>query len=171
MRQIKNHLNYLVSVEGKVFSLHTMRFLKLHKNDNGYFRVKLDGKLYYIHRVVAETYLPNIENKATVNHMDGDKYNNMLCNLEWATSSENMKHACDTGLRPVSELMRETGRLMQNNLRKGYNPDAAKLVLDIETGIYYESATEAAESIGVKPKYLWRRLSGETKNNTNFKYV
>ena len=146
MRQIKNHLNYLVSVEGKVFSLHTMRFLKLHKNDNGYFRVKLDGKLYYIHRVVAETYLPNIENKATVNHMDGDKYNNMLCNLEWATSSENMKHACDTGLRPVSELMRETG-------------------------IYYESATEAAESIGVKPKYLWRRLSGETKNNTNFKYV
>jgi hypothetical protein len=82
-----------------------------------------------------------------------------------------MKHACDTGLRPVSELMRETGRLMQNNLRKGYNPDAAKLVLDVETGIYYESATEAAESIGVKPKYLWRRLSGETKNNTNFKYV
>ena len=171
MRQIKNHLNYLVSVEGKVFSLHTMRFLKLHKNDNGYFRVKLDGKLYYIHRVVAETYLPNIENKATVNHMDGDKYNNMLCNLEWATSSENMKHACDTGLRPVSELMRETGRLMQNNLRKGYNPDAAKLVLDVETGIYYESATEAANLIGVKPKYLWKRLNGELKNNTKFKYV
>jgi hypothetical protein len=148
-----------------------MRFLKLHKNDNGYFRVKLDGKLYYIHRVVAETYLPNIENKATVNHMDGDKYNNMLCNLEWATSSENMKHACDTGLRPVSELMRETGRLMQNNLRKGYNPDAAKLVLDVETGIYYKSATEAANLIGVKPKYLWKRLNGELKNNTKFKYV
>jgi hypothetical protein len=120
---------------------------------------------------VAKTYLPNLENKATVNHMDGDKYNNMLCNLEWATSSENMKHACDTGLRPISELMRENGRLMQTNLRKGYNPEAAKLVLDVETGIYYESATEAADSIGVKPKYLWRRLSGETKNNTKFKYV
>lgn len=171
MRQIKNHLEYLVTVEGRVFSMHTMRFLKLHKNDNGYFRVKLDGKLCYIHRVVAEAYLPNPENKATVNHMDGDKYNNMLCNLEWATPSENMKHACDTGLRPISELMRENGRLMQTNLRKGYNPEAAKLVLDVENGIYYESATEAAESIGVKPKYLWRRLSGETKNNTNFKYV
>ena len=171
MRQLKDNPNYLVTVDGKVFSLHSMRFLTLHKNDNGYLRVKIDGKLCYIHRLVAKTYLPNPENKATVNHMDGDKYNNMLCNLEWATSSENMKHACDTGLKPVSELMRETGRLMQTNLRKGYNPDAAKLVLDESTGIFYESATEAAKTIGVKPKYLWRRLNGELKNTTKFKYV
>ena len=171
MKQLKDNPNYLVTVDGKVFSLHSMRFLTLHKNDNGYLRVKIDGKLCYMHRLVSKTYLPNPENKATVNHMDGDKYNNMLCNLEWATSSENMKHACDTGLKPVSELMRETGRLMQTNLRKGYNPDAAKLVLDIETGIYYESATEAAETISVKPKYLWIRLSGELKNTTKFKYV
>ena len=171
MRQIKEHPDYLVTVDGKVFSLHTMRFLKLHKNDNGYFRVKLDGKLHYIHRVVAETYIPNPEKKATVNHMDGDKHNNMLCNLEWATRSENVQHACDTGLRPISELMRENGRLMQHNLRKGYNPDAAKLVLDESTGIFYESATEAAKTIGVKPKYLWKRLNGELKNTTKFKYV
>jgi hypothetical protein len=171
MRQLKDNPNYLVTVDGRVFSLHSMRFLTLHKNDNGYLRVKIDGKLCYIHRLVAKTYLPNPENKATVNHMDGDKYNNMLCNLEWATSSENMKHACDTGIKPVSELMRETGRLMQTNLRKGYNPDAAKLVLDESTGIFYESATEAAKTIGVKPKYLWRRLNGELKNTTKFKYV
>jgi hypothetical protein len=148
-----------------------MRYLTLHKKENDYFRVKISNKLHYIHRLVAQTYLPNLEGKATVNHMDGNKANNMLCNLEWMTSSENMKHACDTGFRPVSELMRETGRLMQNNLRKGYNPDAAKLVLDFENGIYYESATEAAEAIGVKPKYLWRRLNGELKNTTKFKYV
>jgi hypothetical protein len=171
MRQLKDNPNYLVTLDGRVFSLYSMRYLTLHKNDNGYLRVKIDGKLCYIHRLVAQTYLPNPENKATVNHMDGDKYNNMLCNLEWATASENMKHACDTGLKPVSDLMRETGRLMQGNLRKGYNPDAAKLVLDFETGIYYESATEAAETIGVKPKYLWKRLNGELKNTTKFKYV
>jgi hypothetical protein len=171
MRQIKDNPNYLVTVDGKVFSLTSMKFLAIIKKDNGYFRVKIKDKSYYIHRLVAQTYIPNPENKATVNHMDGNKANNMLCNLEWATRSENVQHACDTGLRPISELMRENGRLMQTNLRKGYNPDAAKLVLDVETGIYYDSATEAAKTIGVKPKYLWIRLNGELKNTTKFKYV
>ncbi len=170
MRQIKEHPDYLVTVDGKVFSLHTMRFLKLHKNDNGYFRVKLDGKLHYIHRVVAETYIPNLEKKATVNHMDGDKHNNMLCNLEWATSSENMQHACNTGLRPVSELMRETGR-RTTNLLIGKNIYTSKLVLDEATGVFYDCVQDAADTIGKNKRYLYKRLSGELKNNTNFKYV
>ena len=169
MRQIKDNLDYLVTVEGRVFSLKTMRFMKTAKRPDGYVYVNIGRKTHRVHRLVALTYIPNPDNKEQVNHIDGNKTNNMLCNLEWATSSENMKHACDTGLRPISELMRENGRLMQTNLRKGYNPEAAKLVLDVETGIYYESATEAADSIGVKPKYLWRRLSGETKNNTKIR--
>lgn len=170
MRQIKNHPNYLVTVEGRVFSLHTMRFLTLHVNNDGYNLVKIGNKLHRIHRLVAQTYIPNPENKPEVNHMDGNKQNNMLCNLEWMTRSENMQHACDTGLLKVSELMRENGR-RSTNLIKGKNIYTSKLVLDEETGIFYESAKEAADSIGVKPKYLWRRLSGEIKNNTNFKYV
>jgi hypothetical protein len=170
MRQIKEHPDYLVTVSGKVFSLKTMRFLKLHKNDNGYFRVKLDGKLHYIHRVVAQTYIPNPEKKATVNHMDGDKNNNMLCNLEWATSSENMQHACNTGLRPVSELMRETGR-RTTNLLIGKNIYTSKLVLDEATGVFYDCVQDAADTIGKNKRYLYKRLSGELKNNTNFKYV
>jgi hypothetical protein len=169
MRQLKDNPNYLVTVDGKVFSLHTMRFLTLLKK-NDYIYVKIGSKSYRVHRLVAQTYLSNPENKATVNHIDGNKENNMLCNLEWMTQSENMKHACDTGLRPISELMRETGR-RSTNLLVGKNEYTTKLVLDESTGIYYESATEAANSIGVKPKYLWRRLCGEVKNNTNFKYV
>lgn len=169
MRQIKDNPNYLVTVDGRVFSLHTMRFLTLMEK-NGYIYVKLGSKSYRVHRLVAQTYLPNPENKPQVNHMDGNKYNNMLCNLEWATQSENIKHACDTGLRPISELMRENGR-RSTNLLSGRNEYTIKLVLDEETGIFYESAREAAESVGVKPKYLRRRLSGEVKNNTKFKYV
>lgn len=169
MRQLKDNPNYLVTVDGRVFSLHTMRFLTLLKK-NDYTYIKIGSKSYRVHRLVAQTYLPNLEGKATVNHIDGNKANNMLCNLEWMTQSENMKHACNTGLRPISELMRETGR-RSNNLLAGKNEYTTKLVLDESTGIYYESATEAANSIGVKPKYLWKRLSGEVKNNTNFKYV
>ena len=171
MRQLKDNPNYIVTVDGRVFSLHTMRYLKNFTKAGDYVYVKIGSKSHRMHRLVAQTYIPNPENKPQVNHMDGNKYNNMLCNLEWATASENMQHACDTGLRPISELMRETGRISPNLFVKNNTASITKLVLDVETGIYYESATEAAESIGVKPKYLWRRLSGETKNNTKFKYV
>lgn len=66
---------------------------KLHKNG-----VKM-GKL--VHRLVAEAFIPNPENKPVVNHKNGDKEDNRLCNLEWATYSENSQHAIDTGLTPI----------------------------------------------------------------------
>ena len=170
MRQLKDNPNYLVTVDGRVFSLHTMRYLKNFPKAGDYVYVKIGSKSHRVHRLVAQTYIPNPENKPQVNHMDGNKQNNMLCNLEWMTHSENVQHACDTGLRPVSELMRENGR-RSTNLLSGRNKYTVKLVLDEETGIFYESAREAAESVGVKPKYLRRRLNGEVKNNTKFKYV
>jgi hypothetical protein len=57
------------------------------------------GKIKYIHRLVAIAFLPNPLNKETVNHIDGNKSNNCLSNLEWATYAENNKHAVDTGLK------------------------------------------------------------------------
>jgi hypothetical protein len=170
MRQLKDNPNYLVTVDGRVFSLHTMRFLSLLKK-NDYIYVKIGSKSYRMHRLVAQTYLPNPENKPQVNHIDGNKHNNMLCNLEWATHSENMQHACDTGLRPVSDLMRENGRRMKGNLYTEGNPHTMKLVLNEETGIYYESATEAAKSFNVSKHSMWRLLNGKVKTKSKFKYV
>jgi hypothetical protein len=55
----------------------------------------------YVHRLVAEAYIPNPENKPEINHKDGDPSNNHFSNLEWVTHSENMRHAVDTGaLKP-----------------------------------------------------------------------
>lgn len=53
----------------------------------------------YIHRITATTFIPNPENKRTVNHIDGDKRNNHISNLEWATYSENAQHAVRLGLQ------------------------------------------------------------------------
>lgn len=74
------------------------------KDTKGYLRVELhlDGrkKRYKVHRLVAMTFIPNKENKPQVNHIDGDKTNNYVNNLEWSTNGENNKHAYDIGLKP-----------------------------------------------------------------------
>ena len=70
---------------------------------DGYHRVSLakDGKYkdFSVHRLVAQAFIPNPENKLTVNHKNGDKLDNRVENLEWATREENMQHAYDNGLK------------------------------------------------------------------------
>jgi hypothetical protein len=60
-----------------------------------------------VHRLMCETFLPNLENKAHVNHIDGNKLNNCLTNLEWATEQENSQHAVDTGLTTHDHCSKE----------------------------------------------------------------
>lgn len=59
---------------------------------NGYVRARLRGKAEYIHRLVAKAFIPNPENKPQVNHIDEDKENNILSNLEWSTVKDNLNH-------------------------------------------------------------------------------
>ena len=83
-----------------------VRVLKQKHCANGYRSVKLfkDGKHSHllVHRIVAKTFIPNPDNKRYVNHIDGNKANNNVNNLEWCTASENLKHAFKTGLsKPI----------------------------------------------------------------------
>ena len=70
---------------------------------DGYAKIRLNhkgkDKTYRVHRLVAEHFIPNPENKSTVNHIDGDKTNNHVDNLEWADRSEQMIHAYKMGLK------------------------------------------------------------------------
>lgn len=101
---------YQISNLGKVKSLkfnHSNKNKLLNPFDNeGYTRVKLyinkQGKRFLVHRLVAETFIPNPENKPFVNHIDGNKSNNCVANLEWVTASENTIHAIENGLRPYN---------------------------------------------------------------------
>jgi len=80
-----------------------MKIKKISKKNNGYMIVGLwkdnKGKNFHIHRLVANAFIDNPENKATVNHIDSDKTNNCVTNLEWNTQSENNKHAFKVGAR------------------------------------------------------------------------
>lgn len=91
-----------------------------------------------VHRLVAEAFIPNPDNKPTVNHIDGNPLNNEIWNLEWATYSENQKHAYTNGLMMV---------------KRNYNPSNSRKVLaynpDTDEEIITDSCAQMARRIGV----------------------
>lgn len=77
--------------------------MQIHKTGYGYLLLHKDGKIHhlFVHRLVAQEFIPNSNNYKEVNHIDGNKLNNKVSNLEWCDRSENMKHAYKNGLKRV----------------------------------------------------------------------
>lgn len=101
---------YYITEEGKCFNSITKKYLKGQINyKNGYrtFYITLpDGerKRLYAHRVVAEAFIPNPNHKPCVNHLDCNRDNNCVENLEWVTHSENSQYAYDCGSRATKPI-------------------------------------------------------------------
>ena len=115
------------------------------RNKKGYLSVSLcDGnggcKRYNVHRLVAETFIPNPNNKPQVNHKDGDKTNNSVDNLEWATREENMQH-CMYELKALKNV---------------YKPVKT---LCVETGKVYRSTSEASRENGLNRRAITSAIS------------
>lgn len=100
MKLIPNSKNYFVCEDGYVYR----NGRRLHTNRDTYLTVRIsykDGsrKDHFVHRLIAQMYVPNPDSKPVVNHIDGNKHNNATSNLEWCTQSENARHALALGLR------------------------------------------------------------------------
>ena len=105
MKRIKQTPRYLVDEDGCVYSACRQPLVKLvpHRNTQGYLHVSAaikrgETKTLTVHRLVAETFLPNPNNYQCVNHIDGNKLNNKVTNLEWCSHKANSQHASDNNL-------------------------------------------------------------------------
>ena len=94
----KGYTDYTIYENGLVYCISKNRYIKIGYSI-GYANVSLNCKNYRLHRILATLFIPNPENKPEVNHIDGNKANYSLDNLEWCTRKENVQHAIKTGLR------------------------------------------------------------------------
>lgn len=160
---------YVVSCFGDVFSIPRkgawlIRKLKPQINHNGYEKVTLlknnCRKYMFVHRIVANAFIENPENKRTVNHKDGNKRNNAIENLEWATHSENRIHAVENNLGIIAKGEAMSKKLTNSdvieilNLRnKGYlhKEIAMKFKIGVSTVQCILNGSRWSSVTGIKP--------------------
>lgn len=159
---------YQASTFGNIRNKETGTILKPGTSGWGYLQVNLyyNSKSHtrYIHKLVAETFIPNPENKPEVNHENGIKTDNSVTNLCWATYGENEKHAYDTGLKSISDNVRNNARKMgtsQKTRQAAY--DRHPNIRIVETGEIFESNKDVADHLGCKPPSVHACLYGKQK--------
>lgn len=148
MKDIKGYEGlYAITSCGRVWSYRSKKFLIPQDNGRGYKCVKLyingKEKSFLVHRLVAEAYIPNLDNLPEVDHKDNNRGNNVVNNLQWITRPDNVKK--------------------QSNVRK---------IRCVETGIVYDSTREAERQTGIGHECLSRaaRKNG-TSHGYHWEYI
>ena len=144
--------NYFVSNYGRIKKKEEIR--KLKPNANGYIKITINSKSYSVHRLVALAFIPNIENKEFVNHIDGNKTNNKLTNLEWATCLENNIHKINNNLSNTTKKVIQYD-INMNKLNEFISIIDASKKLNLSTTTITNSCNNKIKHTR-KDKYIFR---------------
>lgn len=134
------------------------------ESGHGYLAVNIFRKTITLHRLVALAFIPNPENKPEINHKDGNKHNNKLENLEWATPRENRIHAVQTGLIP-----KNTAAFRKSKFRSKVK-HIGKFTLDDELIKIYTDGVRGARLDGYESNRLYDCLTNRLKSYKGFKW-
>jgi hypothetical protein len=169
MKELKEFLGYFVTENGRIFSAWKIRYpknligcesyldydnlkeLKKTLNSHGYYVVRIKNKdnnfkLKTIHKLIAETYIKNPNNLPVVNHIDENKTNNHVSNLEWITHHGNIVHSSCRWIWTIENMV--TGEIAETiNLR------------------------EFSSNNNLAPSHLSKTLTGEFKQHKNFRVL
>jgi len=140
-KQIEGYPHLLISRAGKVWTTTYNRELHPHLTNRGYLRVNLSKdktvKRASVHRLVAEAFIPNPDNLPTVDHIDGNKLNNCVENLQWLSQSDNCRKAVPS----------RGGCIIP--------------IVCVETGKVYKSMKQAAEELNIPAATMSAIIKGE----------
>lgn len=146
--------HYSIGFDGVLINENTKRERKFSLANSGYMQtqIKINGVVKNIlqHRVMAEAFISNPDNKENVNHKNGIKHDNRLENLEWCSKSENQLHSYNVLKRVVRMPERK--------------------VIDESTMVIYKNLTRASKFAKVSRSYLSNMLRGIQPNKTTFKF-
>ena len=157
IKPVTNYPNYTISSTGELKNKRGLS-LKFKLGASGHYRVGLrnnTGKqyTYFVHRLVANEFLTNPNNLPQINHIDGNKHNNNILNLEWCTPSENCQHAWDNDL--VLNPTKPKKKVEQYSLNGEH----------IAT---YNSLNEAKRETGIDNSSISKVCSGKYSQTGNF---
>ena len=151
--------DYMATIDGNIISKKTGKILKQKIGPNGYYMINLSilgkCKTFTVHRLIAKTFIPNLSNLPEINHIDGNKKNNNVSNLEWCTYKYNINHAIENHLFiPAKGIKTLNGRFTENDIHQirkyksqGYsNAKIAKI---------YKVTRGAIQQIVSKKTYKW----------------
>lgn len=160
MKLIPGFENYSITMSGRVINNTTKKCKKPTDNHSGkgYLHVDLYNngkrKKFFVHRLVAEAYIPNPDNKPYVNHIDGNPKNNNFQNLEWCTPLENVEHA-------VKVL--KCGQQYAKANAKRQRPVKQIDVTTQRVVAVYASMGEAERKTGIRTEYICQACKGKIR--------